>query len=103
VGTQALLIELLLAGFFAVACFRARANSSDMLGVTPRTLFFLTDRLDRLHKTRWQWCSVVMLLVILRFQQGAPIVAEATALIQFIIFLALPTQKCSVKEVLQKP
>jgi hypothetical protein len=100
--TRALLIELLISGFFAVACFRARAASPDMSGVTPYVLFGLTDRLERLHRSRWQWCSIVILLVIVRMQRGTPLVAEVTALIQFIIFLALPTLKFAEKEALRK-
>ena len=40
-STQGLLVELLLSGFFAVACFRARATSFDSMKVTPRELFVL--------------------------------------------------------------
>ena len=101
-GVQGLLMELLISGFFAVACFRARAEEIDLHGMTPRSLFGLTDRLERLRRTRWQWCSVVMLLVIVRTQLGAPMVAELTALIMFVLFLALPTLKPTSKGALQR-
>jgi hypothetical protein len=102
VGTQALLIELLLAGFFAIACFRARAEAPDLNGATPRVLFGLTNRLERLRRSRWQWFAILLLLFVVRQQVGAPLVAEFTALAQFILFLALPTQKISPKGALQK-
>lgn len=90
---QALLLELLLSGFFAVACFRARATAFDSMNIAPRALFVLTDRLERIRRTRWQWASMVLLLFIVRLQWGAPMVAELTVLAEFILFLALPSQK----------
>ena len=92
-GTPALYVEILLSAFFAIACFRARAESSGLQGMTPSRLFVLTDRLERLRRTRWQWCAIVLLLVVVRLQVGSPMVAEVTALAQFIVFLALPSQK----------
>lgn len=91
--TQAILIEMLLSGFFAIACFRARAMGANRALPTPRTLFRLTDRLERLRRSRWQWFAMVLLLVVVRMQSGAPMVAELTVLAQFAIFLALPAQK----------
>jgi hypothetical protein len=92
-GTQALLVEILLSAFFAVACFRAREESSNPLGLTPQKLFVLTDRVERLRRSRWQWCSMVLLLILVRFQQGTPVVAELTVTAQLLVFLVLPTQK----------
>lgn len=91
-ATQALMTELLLAGFFAVACFRARALAApDLAGIAPRSLFGLTSRLERLRRTRWQWFSMVLLLVLVRVQFGAPLIVELTAAAEFILFLALPS------------
>lgn len=90
-STQALLVEILLSGFFAVACFKARAQSGQDLRITPRALFALTDRLERLRRSRWQWFAMVLLLVVIRKQEGAAIVAEFTVLAQFILFLAMPS------------
>ena len=101
-GSQALLVEVLLSSFFAIACFRARAESPTMHGLAPQRLFVLTDRLERLRRTRWQWFAMVLLLFLVRQQLGTPVVAELTALTQFIVFLALPSQKTSV-EVLHRP
>ena len=103
-STQALLIEVLLSAFFAIACFRARSGSPDVRGLAPKRLFVLTDRIERLRVSRWQWCSMVVLLLLVRLQHGAPMVAELTALLQFIVFLALPSENASPrKNQSQKP
>jgi hypothetical protein len=101
-GTQAMLVEALLSGFFAVACFRARAESPSVSGLAPQRMFILTDRLERLRRTRWQWFAMVLLLVLVRLQSGTPLVAELTGLAQFIVFLALPSQKTTAG-VLSRP
>jgi len=88
---EAMLLELLLSGFFAVACFKARA--ADAHDLRFKHLFYLSNRLERLSRTRWQWCAMVLLLVFSRMQMQAPIVAELTGLAQFLLFLALPTEK----------
>ena len=88
---EAMLLELLLSGFFAVACFKARP--ADAHEVSLKSLLFLSDRLGRLRRTRWQWCSMVLLLVFSRMQMQTPVVAELTGLVQFLVFLALPTHK----------
>ena len=92
-GSQALLAELLLSGFFAIACFRARATGLENPGVAPRTLFAMTDRLERLRRSRWQWFAMILLLVLIRIERGAPMVAELTVVAQFLVFLLLPTKK----------
>jgi hypothetical protein len=103
-STQALLVEVLLSAFFAIACFRARADSLDVSGLAPQKLFILTDRLERLRRSRWQWFAVVLLLFVMRKQTGAPLLAEFTVLAQFMVFLALPSQKNSMPKLMsQKP
>jgi hypothetical protein len=102
-GLQAILVELLLSGFFAVACFRSRAESPDLHGLAPQRLFVLTDRLERLRRSRWQWCAMVMLLIVVRMQQGTPVIAELTVLAQFVVFLALPSKSSSKFAFAQKP
>jgi hypothetical protein len=94
-GSQALLTELLLSGFFAIACFRARATGIANVGVAPRALFAMTDRLERLRRSRWQWFAMVLLLVVIRVERGAPMVAEVTVIAQLIVFLLLPTKKAT--------
>lgn len=91
--TQALLAEILLSGFFAVACLQARAESPTLRGLAPGRLFVLAGRIERLRKSRWQWFCMVLLLVLMRMQIGAPLVAELTVAAQFIVFLALPSAK----------
>jgi hypothetical protein len=81
-----LLIELLVSGFFATACLKARAGAA----FSPREFFKLLPRLERLRRTRWQWFSMVLLLFVIRKQIGVPVVVEFTALAQFLIFLMLP-------------
>jgi hypothetical protein len=88
---EAMLLEFLLSGFFAVACFKARPGDAHELHL--KDLLYLSDRLERLRRTRWQWCAMVLVLVFSRMQMQTPIVAELTGLAQFLIFLALPTQK----------
>ena len=90
---KAFLVEILLSAFFAVACFRARAHSIGAEGLGLRQQFALTDRLQRLRQSRWQWFAMVLLLVMLRLQKGTPLMAELTVLVQLIVFLALPTDK----------
>jgi hypothetical protein len=101
-STQALLMEMLISGFFAIACFRARAGEFDLHGLTPRAVFGLIDRIERLRRTRWQWCTIVLLLVIVRTQKGTPFLAELTALVLFVLFLALPVADSPGKEMLHK-
>ena len=95
-STEALLVELLISGFFAVACFRARSEPPTVKGLAPQRLFALTNRLDRLRRSRWQWCSMVILIVFMRMQIGAPLVAEFTAIALFLVFLALPSSKQAI-------
>jgi hypothetical protein len=94
-GSQALLIEVLLSGFFAIACFRARASGTENPVVAPRALFAMTDRLERLRRSRWQWFAMILLLVVIRVERGAPMVAEVTVIAQLIVFLLLPTKKAT--------
>jgi len=91
--TQTLLAECLLSGFFAVACLRARAGSPDSQSLTLRGMFALSGRLERLRRSRWQWFAIVLLLVVMRMQMGAPLVAEVTVAAELILFLALPSFK----------
>ena len=86
------LLELLLAGFFAVACIRARGIISlerkKMLG----DFFRLSSRLERLRRSRWQWFCMVLILLVLRMQRQLPVVIEVMVALQFVIFLALPVR-----------
>ena len=89
---RTLLLELLLSGFFAVACIRASvpADSGDEAFVA-RLLRF-PGRIERLRRSRWQWFAMVSLMVVLRLQQQLPPILELMAAFQFLLFLALPTR-----------
>jgi hypothetical protein len=89
-NSKALLLELLISGFFAVACLKARAGNFSEGVLSPRDFLRLTDRVDRLSRTRWQWFAMVLLLIVVRVQTGVPLLVELTALAQFVIFLSLP-------------
>jgi hypothetical protein len=90
---KALFLELLVSGFFAVACLKARAVDPRVTAVHPRDLVFLTDRVERMSRSRWQWFAMAGILVLVRLQTGVPMVVEITALLQLLLFLALPVAK----------
>lgn len=92
-NTKALLLELLLSGFFAIACFKARADDIGKVAITPRNFLRLKDRLERLSVTRWQWFSMVLVVILVRLQHGVPLLVELTVAAQLVIFLALPVQQ----------
>lgn len=95
-GTQALFLELLISGFFAIACFKARASTEPgPIALRPRDFLRLTDRVERLSRSRWQWFAMVGILILVRLQTGVPLVVEMTAALQFIVFLALPVARKS--------
>lgn len=89
---QALLVELIFAGFFAVACIRASAPAVSDVALTFGDFFRLPGRRERLRRSRWQWVAAVLLLLAVRLQQGMPVVLEVTVILQFLVFLALPTR-----------
>ena len=84
------LLELLLSGFFAVACLKcwtsvASGGKADLAG-----LLRFPDRLERLRRSRWQWCAMVLLMLVLRLQNELPLILEIAAACQFLLFTALP-------------
>jgi hypothetical protein len=52
----------------------------------------MPGRIERLQRSRWQWFSMVALMLILRLQNDLPLVLEGMALLQFVVFLALPNR-----------
>lgn len=96
---RAFLIELLVSGFFAIACLKARAGDFGQTALLPREFFRLLPRLERLRRTRWQWFAMVLLLFVIRKQIGVPMVVELTALAQFLIFLMLPVAAAGTQQV----
>jgi hypothetical protein len=87
---RTLLIELMLAGFFAVACIRCSMPPAIEGRVRFGDLLRLPGRLERLRRTRWQWFSMVALLLVVRLQMGVPVVLEVTVALMFALFVALP-------------
>lgn len=89
---KVMLAEVLLAGFFAIACVRAHGPVIAGERMTFGQLFRFPDRLDRLRRSRWQWFSIVALMLVLRLQQQLPLVLEIVVAVEFAVFLALPGQ-----------
>lgn len=91
-NARTILLELLLGGFFAVACIRASVPSTLNGKLQLRDLLRFPNRLERLRRTRWQWFSMVAVLLAVRLQTGVPTILEAIVAVQFVIFFALPTR-----------
>ena len=87
-----MLVETILAGFFAVACIRACVPANPNGKLSFSDLFRFPGRLERLQRTRWQWFSMVAVLLAVRMQTGVPTILEAIVAVQFVIFFALPTR-----------
>ncbi len=86
-----MMVEAILAGFFAVACLRACVPSNPDGKLHFTDLLRFPGRLERLRRTRWQWFSMVALLLVIRLQAGLPLVLEVIVAMEFLVFLALPT------------
>lgn len=93
VGVQALLIELLISGFFAAAYLKARKRAPFSGTISLRTLFAL-GRLERLKRWWRQWFSMALLVLATRKQIECPVIAEVKALAMFI--LAAPALKLPI-------
>lgn len=87
-----ILVELILAGLFAVACIRACVPAAPDGKLQFSDLFRLPGRIERLRRSRWQWFSMVAFLLVIRLQIGLPLVLEAIVAFEFLVFLALPTR-----------
>lgn len=75
-------MELLLVGAIAVACFAAPARRASVFG--------FSTRLDRLRRSRWQWLSIVAVMLVLRLQRTFSPALELTIGLLFLILLAFP-------------
>jgi hypothetical protein len=85
-------IEILLAGFFAVACLRAHARFDENARLRIVDFFRLSGRVDRLRASRWAWFSLVAFMLVLRLQQQLPLTTELIALLEFTVFVMLPAR-----------
>ncbi len=87
-----MLVEAILAGFFAVACIRACVPAAPGDKLRFRDLLRFPGRIERLRRSRWQWFSMVAVLLVVRLQAGLPLVLEAIVGVELLIFMALPTR-----------
>jgi hypothetical protein len=83
-------LELLLAGFFAIGCIRAHGRFETGKKMRFLDFFRLTPRLERLRRARWQWFSIVAIMLVLRLQRQLPPAIEIMAGMMFLIFLIFP-------------
>jgi len=84
------LLELLLAGFFAAVCIRARASQGSYQKASFGSLFRLSNRLERLRRTRWQWFFMVAIMLALRVQHELPPTAEILVASLFLLLVVFP-------------
>lgn len=89
---KTILIELLLAGFFAVACLKARVPATQDLPLAFGDFLRMPPRLERLRRSRWQWFAMVAFMLVLRLQGQLPLSVELIVLFELILFLALPVR-----------
>ena len=68
----------------------ARSTLIDASALVAYSAF--QGRLERLRRSRWQWFSMVLLMLVVRLQFGLPLVIELTVVLQFLLFLALPVR-----------
>jgi hypothetical protein len=90
-NVETVLVELIVAGFFAVACMRTMLPAIPDGRLDFGRLVRLPGRIERLRRSRWQWFSMVALLLVIRLQRGTPFILELTVALQFLVFMALPT------------
>jgi len=90
---RTVLIELLLAGFFAIACLRAQMPVDRDKKISD--FFRLSGRMERLRRSRWQWFGMVAFMVVLRLQQELPVVLELMVTLEFALFMAIPKGSAS--------
>jgi hypothetical protein len=92
VSREILLVQVLISSFFAIGFLRAHGPFNLDQRISVGGIFRLPGRLERLRRSRWQWFSMVLLMLIVRLQFGLPLVVELTVVFQFLVFLALPVR-----------
>ena len=85
-------LELLLAGFFAIGCIRAHGRCEPGRKMRFLDFFRMTGRLERLRRSRWQWFTIVAIMLVLRWQHQLPLPVEIMVGMMFLIFLVFPVQ-----------
>jgi len=89
-GIGGLLLEMLLTGFFAVACMRARVMPKPGEQMRLADTFRFTGRIERMRRSRAQWCSIILLLILARVQWAIPMFVEITFAVLLVLFFAVP-------------
>lgn len=96
---RGLLFEMLLTGFFAVACLRAREAPVAGQRMHFSDLFRFRGRIERIRQSRIQWISILLLLILARLQWSIPMFVEVTFGLMLALFLAVPGPKHIEREV----
>jgi hypothetical protein len=102
VDWKTILIELMVAGFFAVACMRAHESAGPNRPPTLGDFFAMPTRLERLRRSRWQWFAMVAFMLVLRLQDQLPVAVELMAAVEFAVFLALPVKATTARTPLKQ-
>jgi hypothetical protein len=94
--SKEVLFELLLTGFFALACLRAQVAHEAGRPVRLNEIFRFRGRIERLRRSRVQWMSILVLLILARIQWSLSLFVELLVALMFVGFMALPGAGSSV-------
>ncbi len=83
-------LEVLIAGFFGVACFWAPTVNSAASNRLFAWVAHISLRLDSLRRERWQWLTVIGTMLALRIQHQLSRIIEPMVGLTFLILLAFP-------------
>lgn len=86
-------LEVLIAGFFGVACFWAPTVNSAASNRLFAWVAHISLRLDSLRRERWQWLTVIGTMLGLRLQHQLPPLIELMVGLTFLILLAFPLRQ----------
>lgn len=86
-------LELLVAGFFGIACFWAPTVKGPATNSLFAWVAHLSLRLDSLRQERWQWLTVIGTMLGLRIQHQLPPIIELMVGLTFLILLAFPLRQ----------
>src|SRR5258708_8438237 len=87
-----MLVEAILAGFFAVACIRACVPAAPGHKLRFSNLLRFPGRIERLRRSRWQWFSMLALLLVVRLHAAVPLGPQLLLLGELLFFLAVPNR-----------